>query len=168
MILKKDNTKKLKSRLDKIVVNTGIGRLSTAPNFEEKVLPEIVKELATITGQKPASRVAKQSISGFRLRQGTTVGLQITLRGTRMMDFLNKLNSVVLPRLRDFRGLNLKSVDAGGSLSIGLREQVVFPEIAPEHTKVNFGIQVTVVPKEKDRAAAIALYRELGVPLKKT
>lgn len=160
--------KNLKSRLDKIVVNTGVGRLSATPNFEEKVLPEVVKELSLITGQKPAPRSAKQSISGFRLRQGTTVGLKVTLRGKRMIDFLNKLNSTVLPRLRDFRGIALKNVDEGGNLSIGLREQVVFPEIAPEHTKANFGIQITVVPKEKSRMEAIDLYRELGIPLQKT
>lgn len=157
----------LKSKLEKIVINSGIGHLSTTPNFEEKVLPEIVKDLAAITGQRPAPRSAKQSISGFRLRQGTTVGLKVTLRGKRMMDFLNKLDSVVLPRLRDFRGINLKNIDTGGNLSIGLREHVVFPEIAPEHTKVNFGIQVTVVPKEKSRTEAIGLYRELGIPLQK-
>ncbi len=164
---KKINDKDLKSKLDKVVINSGIGRLSTTPNFEEKVLPEIMKELATITGQKPAPRSAKQSIAGFKIRQGNIVGLKVTLRGKRMMEFLNRLNSIVLPRLRDFRGLDLKTVDAGGNLSIGLREQFVFPEILPENSKVNFGIQITIVPKNKSREEAIGLYRELGIPLKK-
>src|SRR3989344_946457 len=122
-MIKKISYKDLKSKLDKIVINSGVGRLSSLPNFEEKILPEIMKELAAITGQKPAPRGAKQSIAGFKIREGNIVGLKITLRGKRMMEFLNRLNSIVLPRLRDFRGLDLKTVDAGGSLSIGLREQ---------------------------------------------
>ena len=165
MIKKQENKKSL--LLEKIVINSGIGRLSATPNFEEKVLPEIIKELSMITGQKPAPRAAKKSISGFKLREGSVVGLKTTLRGKRMVDFLNKLNSTVLPRLRDFRGLNLKNVDENGNLSIGLKEQVVFPEIIPEDSKVNFGMQITVVPKNKNRAEAIQLYRGLGVPLKK-
>ncbi|MEK7114876.1 MAG: 50S ribosomal protein L5, partial [Patescibacteria group bacterium] len=166
MVKKQD--KNLKNKLDKVVVNSGIGRFSSQSNFEEKFLPELMKELATITGQKPAPRGAKQSIAGFKTRQGNIVGLKVTLRGKRMMEFLNKLNSIVLPRLRDFRGLDLKTVDAGGNLSIGLREQFVFPEILPENSKVNFGIQITIVPKTKKREEAVELYRELGVPLKKS
>lgn len=154
-------------KLDKIVINSGVGRFSSQPNFEEKVLPELMKELATITGQKPSSRRAKQSIAGFKIRQGNIVGLKVTLRGKRMMEFLNKLNSIVLPRLRDFHGLDLKTVDAGGNLSIGLRDQFVFPEILPENSKVNFGLQITVVPRIKRREEVIELYRELGIPLKK-
>ena len=166
-MIKVKNNRNQKSTLEKIVINSGIGRLSTAPNFEEKVLPELMKELSAITGQKPAPRAAKKSISGFKLREGGVVGLKVTLRGKRMASFLNKLNSVVLPRLRDFRGLHLKSVDKNGNLSIGLREQIVFPEIAPEDSKVNFGVQITVVPKNKNRVEAIELYRGLGIPLKK-
>lgn len=165
MIKKQD--KNLKSKLDKIVVNSGIGRFSSQPNFEEKILPEIIKELAIITGQKPSLRKAKQSIAGFKTREGNIVGLKVTLRGKRMMEFLNRLNSIILPRLRDFRGLDLKTIDAGGNLSVGLREQYVFPEILPENSKVNFGIQITVVPKTKRREEAVGLYRELGIPLKK-
>ncbi len=163
----KQDTKNLKSKLEKIVVNSGIGRLSALPGFTDKVLPEIIKELATITGQQPSPRGAKQSIAGFKTREGNVIGLKVTLRGKRMMEFLNKLNSIVLPRLRDFRGIDLKTIDAGGSLSIGLREQVVFPEILPENSKVNFGIQITVVPKSKSREESIELYRDLGIPLKK-
>ena len=162
----KDNN--FKHKLDKIVVNTGIGRLSQAPSFEEKILPEVTRELAMITGQKPAPRPAKQSVAGFKLRQGAIIGLKVTLRGKRMMEFLNRLNAVVLPRLRDFRGLHLKSVNQKGDLSIGLREQVVFPEISPEQSKVNFGVEITIVPRIKSREEAVELYRALGVPLKKS
>lgn len=154
-------------KLEKIVVNTGLGRLSPQPNFQEKVLPEVIKELAAITGQKPSPRPAKKSIAGFKLRQGTTIGLKVTLRGKRMMEFLRKLNAIVLPRLRDFRGIGLTSVDPNGNVSIGIREQTTFPEIAPDHSKVDFGLEITIVPAVKGREEAIALYRELGVPLKK-
>lgn len=169
MISKKSNNQKqdLKTKLEKIVVNSGIGRLSQQPGFTDKVLPEIMSEFALITGQRPAPRTAKKSIAGFKLREGATIGLQATLRGKRMMAFLQKLNATALPRLRDFRGLNLTSVDRAGILSIGLREQVVFPEIMAEQSKVNFGMQITFVPKTKNRVEAIQLYRELGIPLKK-
>src|SRR3989344_2633914 len=166
-MIKKQEVKNLKSKLEKIVVNSGVGRMSALPNFEEKILPDLVKEISTITGQKPSSRGAKKSIAGFKLRQGNIVGLMVTLRGKRMMAFLDRLNSIVLPRLRDFRGLNLKGIDQNGNLSIGLKEQLVFPEITPEHSKVNFGMQITVVTKDKSREKAIELYRELGIPLQK-
>lgn len=153
--------------LEKIVINTGIGRLSVKPNFQEKILPEVIKELALITGQKPAYRPVRQSSAGFKVRQGTIVGLKVTLRGRRMAEFFHKLIAVVLPRLRDFRGLAASNVDAHGNLSIGIREQTVFPEISAEHTSLDFGLQVTVVPRSQHLQKALALYRTLGVPLKK-
>ncbi len=159
----------MKNKLEKIVVNSGIGRLSTAsPNFPEKVLPEIVKDFAALTGQKPATRAARQSIAGFKIREGQIVGLQVTLRGKRMTDFLEKIVKVVLPRVRDFRGIDLKNIDSRGNLNLGIKENVVFPEINPEVSKAGFGLQITVVPKAvKSREEAVRLYRELGVPLKK-
>lgn len=156
------------NKLDKVVVNTGIGRLSTAPNFSDKVLPNVVKDFSALTGQKPSERPAKQSIAGFKTRTGLIIGLKATLRRQRMTDFFNKLVKVVLPRLRDFRGIDLKNIDNGGNLTIGIKEHIVFPEISPENTNVNFGIQATIVPKQvKSREEAIQLYRSLGVPLKK-
>jgi large subunit ribosomal protein L5 len=154
-------------KIEKIVVNVGIGRLSQQPNFEEKSLPELIKELSLITGQKPAIAKAKKSIAGFKIREGQTVGLKVTLRRQRMFDFLEKLNKIVLPRLRDFRGINLKSIDAKGNLSIGLREQMVFPEINPESSKIDFGMEITIVGNAKDKKEAIEFYRSLGLPLKK-
>lgn len=152
--------------LAKIVVNSGVGKLRNQVQFDDKILPEIEKEFAAITGQQPAERKAKKSISAFKIREGEVVGLQVTLRKQRMHDFLNKVVNVVLPRVKDFRGLELSCVDHDGNLNFGFREQSVFPEINTEKSRTAFGVQVTVVPKVKDRAHAIDLYRSLGVPLK--
>ena len=153
--------------LEKLVVNTGLGRLSSQPNFEDKILPELVKEFSVIVGQKPAIRAAKKSIAGFKLRMGTVVGLKATLRKKRMEQFLKKMINVVLPRVRDFRGVKSTSIDQNGNLSIGLKEQLVFPEVSPETSKVNFGLEMTLVPKLKDKEKAVALYKELGIPFSK-
>ena len=153
--------------LEKIVVNAGIGRLSSQPNFEDKVLPELMKELSLITGQKPATRSAKVSIAGFKLRAGTIIGLKVTLRGKKMAEFLKRLTRSALPRVRDFRGLKIESVDKSGNLTIGLKEQLIFPEISPETSKVTFGIEITLVPKVRDRDRTVALYKELGIPFSK-
>ncbi len=157
-----------RNSLEKIVVNTGIGRLATnSPNFEEKVLPNVIEEFKAITGQHPAVRRARISIAGFKMRAGTVVGLSTTLRGARMRDFLNRLNAIVLPRVRDFRGIRLKNIDGNGNISIGLREHTAFPEISPETSKADFGLQVTIVPKIKNRERVEELYRSLGMPLQK-
>jgi len=156
------------AKIEKVVVNTGIGRLAVDPSFSEKILPGIIEEFGAITGQRPSPRSAKKSISGFKLREGTVVGLMATLRGRRMRQFLEKLFSIVFPRVRDFRGINLTAVDAQGNLSFGFKEHLVFPEVSPERSKTNFGIQVTVVPKAaKNREVAIELYRSFKVPFKK-
>lgn len=155
-------------KLEKVVVNSGIGRISSQAGFEDKILPLLMKEFAMITGQKPSTRPARISISGFKLRGGTVVGLSVTLRGKRMHDFLAKLNGAVLPRIRDFRGIPLKNIDQAGNLNIGIKDHLVFPEISAELSKTNFGMQVTVVPKAiKSREDAVALYREMGVPLQR-
>jgi len=153
--------------IEKIVINVGIGKWSQQPNFEEKVLPELIKEIGLITGQKPAITKAKKSISGFKVREDQPVGLKVTLRHRRMTDFLERLIRIVLPRLRDFRGINPKSIDPRGNLTIGLREQTVFPEINPEISKVDFGLEISIISNTKNREEAIELYRQLGLPLKK-
>ncbi len=161
------NQKFLK-KIEKIVVNVGVGRLSTQPNFSDKVLPALTNDLATITGQKPMPRPALKSIAGFKLREGMIVGLKTTLRRQRMGQFLNRVISVVLPRVRDFRGLDPKNVDQNGNLSFGVKDHLVFPEMTPETSKVNFGIEITVVPKAiKNRNEAMALYKEIGMPFQK-
>ncbi len=154
-------------KIEKIVVNAGIGRLSGQAQFEDKLLPAVIGDLETITGQKPANRPAKKSIAGFKIREGQIVGLQVTLRRHRMSDFLTRVVNLTLPRVKDFRGLDIGNVDGSGNLNIGFREQTVFPEIDPEKTKVSFGLQITVVPRLKNREKAIDLYRSLGVPLKR-
>lgn len=155
------------SGLEKIVVNVGTGRLSSQPNFEEKTLPELAKELSLIVGQKPAVRQAKKSIAGFKLRAGTTVGLKITLRKKRMGGFLKKLIQVALPRVRDFRGVKKEAIDSNGNLTVGLKEHWVFPEISQDISKTNFGMEITLVPKFQDKEKAVELYKELGIPFKK-
>lgn len=156
-------------KLEKIVVNVGLGRLSSQPNFAEKILPEVIKELSLITGQKPANRGAKKSIAGFKLRTGAIIGLKATLRGRRMRDFLNRMAHVVLPRVKDFRGIDKKSIDNSGNLTIGFKEQLSFPEIVQDTSRVNFGLETTLVPKDKirDKEKSVELYKELGIPFKK-
>ena len=155
------------SGLEKVVVNVGTGRLSALPNFEDKTLPELVKELSMITGQKPSARPAAKSIAGFKLRMGTVVGLKTTLRKKRMSEFIKKLLNVALPRVRDFRGIKTEAIDANGNLTIGLKEHLVFPEVVPELSKVNFGMEITFVPKVQNKEKAVELYKELRIPFKK-
>jgi len=156
-----------RNELEKIVVNVGIGKMGDRAQFKDKLLPAIMKEVAMITGQQPSIRPARKAIANFKTRVGDPVGLQVTLRGRRMEDFFERLVHVVLPRVKDFRGLDLKNVDARGNLNIGFREQYVFPEIHPDHSIVAFGLQVTIVPLDRDRERAIAFYRAYKVPLKK-
>jgi large subunit ribosomal protein L5 len=153
--------------LEKIVISTGIGKLKQRPQFEEKILPEIIKEMTIITGQKPAMTQAKKSIAGFKLRIGDVVGLKVTLRGKRMNDFLKRLITVVLPRIRDFRGIDLKKIDDHGNLTIGIREHIVFPEVNPDEVKIDIGLEITLVTYTKNPQKSIEFYRELGLPLKK-
>lgn len=156
-------------RLEKIVVNVGIGRLVAAnPQTRARVLGDAEKILALITGQKPSPRPAKKSIAGFKIRQGDIVGYAVTLRGKRMFDFLTRMVNVALPRVRDFRGIPLSSVDRHGNLSIGFSEHIVFPEaIASTDVHQLYGLEVTLVPSVRKRDKAIELYRELGIPFAK-
>lgn len=150
--------------LEKIVVNSGIGRLATShAQFEEKMLPELEKQFAAIVGQKPSLRVARHSIAGFKIRAGTPVGLTATLRGRRMKDFFMKFVNVVLPRTRDFRGIDPHAIDHSGNLSIGIKDIVVFPETNPE-SQLNFGMECTfVVSHARGRDDAFAFYRTSGI-----
>lgn len=156
----------IKNNIEKIVVNIGVGKLRQQGQFEEKILPEIIREMSLITGQKPLTRPAKKAIAGFKTRLGDIVGLKVTLRGKRMFDFFTRFVNVVLPRIKDFRGLELGIVDASGNLSVGVEDQLVFPEIDADSTKVDFGLEITIVPRIKIREKAMELYKTLGVPLK--
>ena len=163
----KNRRKELRAFLEKIVIDAGVGRLSQTPNFEDKALEQVKRDLAAMTGQAPQIRRAKKSISGFKIREGQIVGLRVTLRKEKMVDFFERLITIVLPRVRDFNGLELSNVDHGGTLNLGIREQFVFPEIAPEHSPVTFSIGVSVVPRRKSRDKSLEEFRKLGVPLKK-
>lgn len=147
-------------KLMKIVVSTGVGKA-------DKVRKQVVQDrLARITGQKPVARAAKQSIAQFKVREGDIVGYQVTLRGTRMYEFLDKLVHIALPRTRDFRGLNAGAIDKMGNITLGLREHTIFPETAEEDLKDVFGIAITLVSTAKGKEQAEAFYRHLGLPLK--
>lgn len=122
--------------------------------------------LARITGQKPVRTKSKQSISNFKIRKGMVVGMRVTLRGPRMWHFLDKLVNVTFPRIRDFRGISAKQVDAGGGISIGFREFLPFPEIRPDEVERVHGLQVTVSSTAGDKKKGTALYRGLGFPFK--
>ncbi len=156
-----------RTALEKIVVNAGVGRLSSQPQFEEKILPQIMQDLMSISGQKPEVRKAKRSIAGFKVREGQVVGLRVTLRRARMIDFFTKLITIVLPRVRDFHGISPQSIDQKGILNIGIREHLVFPEVNQEISPFSFSLGMNIVPKKKDRTKAEGSYRTLGVPFMK-
>uniref|UniRef100_A0A7C4LQF2 Large ribosomal subunit protein uL5 n=1 Tax=Schlesneria paludicola TaxID=360056 RepID=A0A7C4LQF2_9PLAN len=150
-------------RLQKIVVSMGLGKAIG----ERKRLEEAVEHLALITGQRPQITAAKKAVSGFRLRQGMEVGARVTLRGARMYEFLDRLITLALPRVRDFRGLNPKGFDGRGNYNMGLNEQLVFPEISPD--KVNFtqGMNITMVTSARNDEEGRLLLRELGLPFRR-
>ncbi len=149
-------------KITKVVVNVGTGRLGK----DTKMLDRIASDLAKITGQKPATRKAKKSIAGFKLREGTPVGYMVTLRGTRMYDFIDRLISIALPRSRDFQGLPVSSFDAAGNFNMGIKEQNIFPEVTYETLRDIFGLEITVVTSAHNRLAGTALLRQMGFPLK--
>ncbi len=147
-------------RVEKVVVSTGVGK-----KREKGQLEVIENRLARITGQKAAPRAARISIASFKVREGDTVGLQTTLRGARMYDFLDKLVHIALPRTRDFRGLSPKAIDEMGNMTIGIKENTIFPETSDEDLKDVFGLAITIVTTAKSKAEAEAFFRHLGFPL---
>lgn len=149
-------------RLQKIIVNMGVGSATT----EKKHLEEAVGALALITGQKPVVTRARKSIAGFRLREGMSVGCKVTLRGARMYEFLDRLISLALPRVRDFRGLSPKAFDGHGNYSLGLAEQLVFPEINPDKYSRTQGMNVTIVTSTENDNEARELLKGLGTPFR--
>lgn len=149
-------------KIVKVVVNTGIGRALK----DEKMQETFAKDLAIITAQKPSPTRAKGAISGFKIREGMKVGLKVTLRGKRMYEFLDRLVGTAIPRIRDFRGIPKKSIDKEGNLTIGIKEHIIFPEIAHENVKLIFGLEITVVTNAKKQEEAIELYKLLGFPIK--
>lgn len=148
-------------RLTKIVVNMGVGQASQ----DRKRLEEATAHLATITGQKPLVTKAKKAISAFRLRQGMEIGCKVTLRGRRMYEFLDRLISLALPRVRDFRGLSRKAFDGNGNYTLGLSEQLVFPEIEADKVSHTQGMHISLVTTADNDEDARVLLKELGMPL---
>ena len=148
--------------LEKIVVNIGLGEAAQNP----KLLETAVAELTQITGQKPVVRRARKSIANFKLRQGQQIGCSVTLRRTRMWEFFDRLVSVSLPRVRDFKGVSPKAFDGRGNYSLGVREQIIFPEIDYDKVERITGVNVTVVTTAKTDAEGKALLEHLGIPFR--
>ena len=148
----------------KVVVNMGVGE---APK-DAKLLDGAVKDLTTITGQKPTIRRARKSLATFKIREGMPIGASVTIRGDRMWDFLDRLGSIVFPRIRDFRGLNPKSFDGKGNYSFGLTEQLVFPEVDYDDIDTTRGMDVTIVTTAEDDTQGRELLKALGFPLRQT
>ncbi len=150
-------------RIEKVVVNVGTGKMRDKKDFVEAV----ERQLTLITGQKASPRPARIAVASFKTRAGLIIGYKVTLRGERMYDFLDRLIHFSVPRMRDFRGIPLQSIDESGNLTLGLKEHIVFPEMVGEDVKNIFGLEVTVVANKKNREQAIALFRLLGFPLQK-
>src|SRR5690349_7967324 len=148
--------------LEKIVLNVGVGEAIKQP----KALDKVVEELATITGQQPVRKKAKKSIANFGLRQGQEIGAAVTLRGARMWEFLDRFISVAVPRIRDFRGLGTRSFDGRGNYSLGVKEQMIFPEINYDDIEQIHGMDITFVTSAERDDMALALLKELGMPFR--
>ncbi|MEK7578305.1 MAG: 50S ribosomal protein L5 [Patescibacteria group bacterium] len=149
-------------KIEKVVVNIGLGRVLK----DEKFLEIAMRDLALITGQKPKTTLAKKSIANFKTRMGMVIGAVATLRGRRMYDFISRLINIALPRTRDFRGINVESLDKNGNLTIGVKEHIIFPEIKGEEIRNIFGFEITIVVKAKNKEEATALYKSMGFPIK--
>ncbi|WP_278913634.1 50S ribosomal protein L5 [Deinococcus wulumuqiensis] len=150
-------------RIEKIVVNEGLG----SSKEDSKAIDKAAKELALITLQKPIITKAKKSISNFKLRQGMPVGIKVTLRGERMYVFLEKLINIGLPRIRDFRGINPNAFDGRGNYNLGIKEQLIFPEITYDMVDKTRGMDITIVTTAKTDEEARALLQAMGLPFRK-
>jgi len=150
-------------KLDKIVVNMGLGQAVQ----DQKILEEAVKDLETITGQKVSVRAAKKAISNFKLREGMKIGAKVTLRRERMYEFLDRLVTIALPRVRDFRGISDKSFDGRGNYTLGLKEQIIFPEINVDKVIKVLGMDITFVTTAKSDKEAYGLLSAFGLPFRK-
>jgi len=150
-------------RLEKIVLNVGLGRAKD----DKKAMEVATNTLIKITGQQPMQTTARNSIAGFKLREGNKIGLKVTLRGDRMYEFADRLINIVMPRLRDFHGVSATAFDKGGNYSLGLVDQSVFPELTFEETTTAHGVQVNFVIKSEGPAHSRALLEKFGIPFEK-
>jgi large subunit ribosomal protein L5 len=149
-------------RLDKVVINVGLGEAPKNP----KLLESVVQELADITGQKPVVTRARKAISNFGIRQGMPIGVMVTLRQDRMYEFLDRLINVAIPRIRDFRGLPTRSFDGRGNYTLGLKEQIIFPEIEYDKVQKIHGMDIVICTTAGRDDEALALLREMGMPFR--
>ena len=156
-------------KMVKVIVNTGFGKTIAGKGAGEREAVEkyLSEGIMAITGQKPSLRKAKKSIAAFKLRQGVNIGLQTTLRGRKMEDFLEKLMNIVLPRKRDFRGILKKSISQTGDLTIGFKEHMLFPEVKIEKEKGIFGLEVVIATTAKNKQEALELFIHLGFPMER-
>ncbi len=150
-------------RLSKIVINMGLGEASREP----KILDEANEELTAIAGQKPTIRKARKSISNFKLRDGMPIGIAVTLRGTRMWEFYDRLVSIALPRVRDFRGVSAKAFDGRGNYTLGVKDQLIFPEVNYAKVSRAIGMNITIVTSAETDTHAKSLLQRLGMPFAK-
>lgn len=150
-------------RIEKIVLNMGVGQAVQ----DAKILDEAVKDLETITGQKVSVRIAKKAISNFKLREGMKIGAKVTLRSARMYEFLDRLITIALPRVRDFRGVSDKSFDGRGNYTLGIKEQIIFPEINVDKVTKVLGMDITFVTTAKTDKEAYELLNAFGMPFRK-
>jgi large subunit ribosomal protein L5 len=150
-------------KLEKIVVNTGLGRAKD----EKKLLEVAGNTMRKITGQQPVETIAKNSIAGFKLREGNKIGLKVTLRADKMYEFMDRVINIVIPRLRDFHGVNPKAFDGQGNFALGFTDQSVFPELSFEETTTAHGLQVIFVIRAQEKAHARALLEKFGLPFEK-
>jgi large subunit ribosomal protein L5 len=149
--------------VEKVVINIGL----TQKNINKELIKNIQADLKSIAGQYPVITKAKKSIAGFKIRQGQDVGIKVTLRGKKMWDFIYRLVSASLPRIKDFQGLEIKNIDQNGNLNIGIREHLIFPEISTDDVRIIFGFQVSISSKGHNVAENIKMFRLLGFPIKK-
>jgi len=150
-------------RIEKVVINAGIGKALK----DDRFMDIVSHTLTQISGQKPVKMRAKKSIAAFKIREGMTVGMKVTLRGRRMYDFVEKLIKVTFPRVRDFRGISDKSVDRGGNITIGFKEHIAFPEISSDEIENLFGLEISIHTTAKTRKEGLALFEMLEFPFKK-
>ena len=150
-------------RIEKITLNMGVGEAIS----DKKVLEHATNDLTAISGQKPITTVARKSVAGFKIREGYPIGTKVTLRGERMWEFLERLISISIPRIRDFRGLNPKSFDGRGNYSMGVREQIIFPEIEYDKIDKIRGLDITITTSAKNNEEGLALLSAFDFPFKK-
>lgn len=155
-------------RIKKVSINTGFGRAIAGKTGDEqkKMQEAVLQDITLICGQKANLRSAKKSISSFKIREGQGIGVSCALRKGKMYDFLERFINIVLPRSRDFQGINPKSVDNKGNLTFGIKEHIAFPEISPERAKSIFGLEVTISTSARNREEGLELLKLMGIPIK--